>query len=275
MMLSIPISTNKAAAIRTIRAPFGNKEYTFIILLFLVDGNHVFSILILLDLRQAILGGMAMTSVKSVLGAVVALVPVPGIAQETFDATHQNGPEFAIGLLAHGIRRPFTSAPPPSYNIYEGEEERGTADVQILYRSAPLFKVLKPRLTARLQVNTAGRTSFASIGAEWRQHILHDRFYGQIGIGLTIHDGYRYTPDPFAADISAAAVARRYDIYSRRTAFGSRVLFNPNLSLGVRLNDRWAIEAALEHFSHKQLFSKQNPGIDTVGIRLVHVLGKK
>ncbi|WP_235889126.1 acyloxyacyl hydrolase [Glacieibacterium frigidum] len=199
--------------------------------------------------------------------AALALAAFPTAAQVA-------GPEIAIGVLDHAIRKPFRDDPPPGF-IYQGEEERGSADIQLVYRSAPLTKALKPRLTARLQVNTEGRTSFASVGAEWRQHVLNDRIYGQIGIGLTVHDGYRFTPDPFASGLSAAEAARRFDLYIERTSFGSRVLFNPNLSIGVRLNQRWAVEAAFEHFSHAQVFSKQNPGINSVGIRLVRALGRR
>lgn len=214
-----------------------------------------------------------MDKVKGVFGAAVALVSFPAVAQEGARAAGPAGPEIAFGVLAHGVRKPFRAAPPAGFDLYEGEEERGTADVQIIYRSSPFTKVLRPRLTARLQLNTAGRTNFASVGAEWRQHILRNRVYGQAGIGLTLHDGYRHTPDPFVPGLSSAEALRRYDLYSRRTAFGSRLLFNPNLSLGVRLNDRWAIEAALEHFSHRRLFSRQNPGINNLGIRLVRALG--
>ena len=95
-----------------------------------------------------------------------------------------------------------------------------------------------------------------------------------IGIGVTVHDGYRFTPDPFAPGISDAEARRRYDIYRRRTSWGSRVLFNPNAAIGVRLNRRWAAELAWEHFSHRRIFSDTNPGIDTLGIRLVRRLGR-
>lgn len=191
-------------------------------------------------------------------------------------------PEIAIGVLRHGAnfhplgdKLIFDLPTLPAGQIYEGEEENGTTDVQIVYRSAPLRFALKPRLTGKLQINTAGRTSFASLGAEWRQHILHRRVYGQAGIGLTIHDGYRFTPDPFGPGLPAGEARRRYDIYRKRTSFGSQVLFNPNASVGARLSPRWAIEATWEHFSHGQLFSRRNPGIDNVGLRLVHTLGRR
>lgn len=207
-----------------------------------------------------------MSMIRGAAAAAMLLAAGPGVAQD--------GAEVAVGVLDHGIRKPFRGDLPPGFDLYQGEEEGGTADVQIVYRSAPLSKALKPRLTAKLQVNTDNRTSFASVGAEWRQHVLNGRVYGQIGIGLALHDGYRFTPDPFVGGLSPAETQRRVDLYLNRTSFGSRVLFNPNLSVGVRLGERWAVEVAYEHFSHAQLFSRQNPGIDNLGIRVVHRFGR-
>lgn len=192
------------------------------------------------------------------------------------------GPELAVGVLAHGAnfhplgsRLVFPRA--PTGTIYEGQEEDGTVDLQFTVRTQPLPLrwALKPRLAAKLQINTDGRTDFASVGAEWRQHILHQRVYGQIGIGVTVQNGYRFTPDPFAPGLALEEARRRYAIYSRRTAFGSQVLFNPNASVGVRLDRRWALEAIWEHFSHRRIFSEQNPGIDNLGLRLVRTLGRR
>lgn len=223
---------------------------------------------------------------KGVLGAAMALASTWAMAQDGAAKPGQPsrwaGPEVAVGLLQHGSNfHPlgneliFHLPKLPAGQIYEGSEEDGTVDVQLVYRSVPLHFALKPRLTGKLQINTAGRTSFASLGAEWRQHVLHGRIYGQIGVGLAVHDGYRFTPDPFEPGLPIGEAQRRYDIYRRRTSFGSQVLFNPNASLGVRLNPRWAIEATWEHFSHHQLFSKQNPGIDNLGLRLVHAFGPR
>lgn len=180
--------------------------------------------------------------------------------------------EAAAGVLDHGVNFP-KGAPPPG-TFYAGTEEGGTADVQLLWRSRPLAVALKPRLAAKLQVNTGGRTSFAAIGAEWRQHVLGGRLYGQIGIGLAVHNGRLNEVDPFAPGLTPAERARLYEIYANRTAFGSPVLFNPSFSIGVRLSPRVAVEAAWEHYSHARLFSRQNPGIDMVGGRLVLGLGR-
>lgn len=211
-------------------------------------------------------------------GAAMVCACSPAVAQQM---AQQAGPEVAVGVFRHGAnfhplgsRLTFPALPPGQF--YDGSEENGTTDVQLGYRSAPLRPgwTLKPRLTAKVQVSTAGRTSFASVGAEWRQHVLKGRLYGQVGIGLSIHDGYRYTPDPFEPGLSDAEAWRRYDIYRHRTGFGSRVLFNPNASIGVRIDRRWAAELAWEHFSHHQWFSEQNPGIDHQGLRLIRTLGR-
>ncbi len=221
---------------------------------------------------------------QGVLGALIAFASTSAVAQErasdTYRPTRWAGSEVAIGILEHGSnfhplgeKLIFDLPKLPDGQIYEGNEEDGTVDVQLLYRTAPLRFALKPRLTAKAQINTAGRTSFASIGAEWRQHVLKDRLYGQIGIGLTVHDGYRFTPDPFESGLAINEARRRYNVYRRRTSFGSQVLFNPNASIGVRIDRQWAAELTWEHFSHRQMFSEQNPGIDNLGLRLVHTFG--
>lgn len=215
-------------------------------------------------------------------GAGLALVSGTATAQVAGDNTSPvQRAEIAVGVFRHGANfHPLGSRLsfdlpelPPGY-VYDGMEEDGTTDVQIVYRSRPLRVLLKPRLTGKLQVNTDGRTSFASLGAEWRQHFLRNRIYVQGGIGVTVIDGYRFTPDPFQPGLSQGEAQRRYAIYIRRTSFGSTILFNPNASIGIRLDRKWAVELAWEHYSHRQLFSEQNPGIDNLGIRLVHRFGR-
>lgn len=217
------------------------------------------------------------TGLMRLLGATMLLGPTPAMAQDL--VTH--APEVAVGVLWHGanfhpIGSQLTFPTLPPGQVYEGMEEDGTTDVQLVYRTKmlPIRWALKPRLTAKVQVSTAGKTSFASLGAEWRQYAFKGRVYAQVGIGVTIHDGYRYLPNPFLPGLDSAEAWRRYEIYQTRTGFGSRVLFNPNASIGVRIDRRWAVEATWEHFSHRQLFSDVNPGIDNVGIRLVRALGR-
>jgi hypothetical protein len=182
------------------------------------------------------------------------------------------GGEFMGGVLAHGVR---TDGDPGPGFILEGTEEGGTVDVQVGLRTRPVGPawLLRPRLSLKAQINTDNRTSFYSAGADWRRSVAGGRAYLQAGFGLTYQDGYEFTPDPFAPGLSQPERERRYEIYANRTAFGSKVLFNPSLSAGLALSDLWAVEGVWEHYSHKQVFDEQNPGIDNFGLRLVRRIG--
>lgn len=216
-----------------------------------------------------------------VLCAALALSSTTAMARDGAAARAFDGSEIGLGVFRHGAdfhplgsKLVFDLPSLPAGQVYEGQEENGTVDFELLYRSRPLSILLKPRLTGKLQVNTDGRTSFASVGAEWRQPLLRGRLYAQAGLGLAVIDGYSFTPDPFEPGLEAGEARRRYETYLRRTSFGSKVLFNPNASVGLRLDRRWALELAWEHYSHGRVFSETNPGIDNVGIRLVRSLGR-
>ena len=53
-----------------------------------------------------------------------------------------------------------------------------------------------------------------------------------------------------------------------RGDFGSRILFEPELGLGVQLSERVSVEASWIHVSNAGLLSRQNPGMDNIGLRL-------
>ena len=46
------------------------------------------------------------------------------------------------------------------------------------------------------------------------------------------------------------------------------MLFEPELAVGAQVNGRLSVEASWVHMSHAQLFSRENPGIDNLGVRL-------
>lgn len=96
-------------------------------------------------------------------------------------------------------------------------------------------------------VNTDGGTNFLAAGVSAK---FGGRIYVRPGVGLAIHDGS----------------ASKVDLPDR-LAFGSRVLFAPELAIGTQFNDRLSVEASWLHFSHAQTFGKQNPGIDNIGVR--------
>ena len=140
------------------------------------------------------------------------------------------------GLYVHDVKTPLNLS---------GIE--GGADVQIGWRGGRISKTpLQPYVFGAL--NTSGETSYAAAGVSAK---FGDRIFIRPGIGLAIHNG---STDNF--------------MRTDRIAFGSRILFEPELGVGARLSDRATIEASWVHMSHATLFSEQNPGIDNLGVRL-------
>lgn len=120
-------------------------------------------------------------------------------------------------------------------------------DVQVGYRGGRIGRTpLQPYMFGAL--NTAGETSYAAAGLSAK---FGKQVYFRPGIGLAIHNG-------------SAADYYRTD----RIAFGSRVLFEPEIAIGAQINNRLSIEASWVHMSHATLFSHENPGIDNLGVRL-------
>ncbi len=127
-------------------------------------------------------------------------------------------------------------------------------DFQAGYRGdriEALSAIGKPSPYLLASINLSGDTSFAAAGLSWK---FGDRFYVRPGLGIAIHDGpeLQFAPD------------------GSQIQLGSRLLFEPELSVGVRLSDKADIEATWVHLSHAGLFSDvQNPGLDIIGVRLV------
>jgi len=148
--------------------------------------------------------------------------------------------ELFGGLYKHNVDTPLTL----------GSLEGG-ADLQLGYRWRGIGKTgLQPYAFGAL--NTAGDTSFAAVGLSYK---FGDKFFIRPGVGIAIHNG---SADDF----------NRTD----RIAFGSRVLFEPELGIGARISSRLSLETSWVHMSHAQLFGHQNPGIDNIGARLTLAL---
>ena len=144
--------------------------------------------------------------------------------------------ELFGGLYVHDVKLPT--------NI-SGIE--GGIDVHLGWRGGRIGKTpLQPYAFGAL--NTSGETSYAAAGVSAR---FGDRIFIRPGLGIAVHNGS--ADDFFRTD---------------RIAFGSRVLFEPELGVGARISDRATIEASWVHMSHAQLFGRENPGIDNLGVRL-------
>lgn len=121
------------------------------------------------------------------------------------------------------------------------------ADVQVGWRGDRIGgTVLQPYVFAA--VNTAGETNYAAAGLSAK---FGRQLYIRPGLGIAVHTG------------SAGNVQR-----TDKIAFGSRILFEPELAIGTQVSDRVSVEGSWVHMSHAQLFGRQNPGIDNFGIRV-------
>ncbi|WP_419816121.1 acyloxyacyl hydrolase [Glacieibacterium sp.] len=163
-------------------------------------------------------------------------------------ATPAAAGEIFAGVAAHGL----------DFGLVSGRYEGGT-DLVAGARSAPVARFLGAdvRLHVLGSVNLNHGVDFAAAGASLR-FPFGGRFYIQPGLGVAIHDG------------SGA----KYQVRDDRLYLGSRVLFEPELALGVQLSRRFAAEVAYVHLSHAQVFGGQNPGLDTLGGRLVYRFGR-
>ncbi|MEO8142474.1 MAG: acyloxyacyl hydrolase [Sphingomicrobium sp.] len=155
-------------------------------------------------------------------------------------ATPAQAGELFGGLFVHNVDTPLSL----------GGSPEGGIDLQLGYRGGPIIKGtgIEPYVFA--SANTQGDTHFAAAGLSWK---FGDRIYIRPGIGLAVHTG---------------SSRNRDNPFNDKIEFGSRILFEPELGIGARLNDRMSIEASWVHLSHATLFGRQNPGIDNIGARL-------
>ena len=150
--------------------------------------------------------------------------------------TAANAGELFGGVYVHDVKTPLDKS---------GIE--GGADIMLGYRGGGIGHTpLQPYIFGAL--NTAGETNYAAVGLSAK---FGRSIYIRPGLGIAVHTG---SADNFY----------RTD----KIAFGSRVLFEPELGIGTQLNDRLSIEASWVHMSHAQLFGRENPGIDNLGVRL-------
>lgn len=163
-----------------------------------------------------------------IAGALACGAASPALAGEVFG-----------GLFIHDVDTPLTKS-----GIESG------VDLQLGYRWDPLMNGKGPQPYLFASVNSAGETHYAAAGLSFK---FGDKVFIRPGLGIVVHTG------------STANVSHpNHD----HVDFGSRILFAPELGLGVRLGERATIEASWVHLSHAQLFGGQNPGMDNIGARL-------
>lgn len=150
--------------------------------------------------------------------------------------------EIFGGIYVHDLNSPLSKS-----DIEDG------FDLHLGWRGEPLTK-LKIEPHAFVSVNSSGDTHYATVGISRK---FGDRIYIRPGAGIAVHTGSAGNFQNTAND---------------KIEFGSRFLFVPELGIGARVNSRLTVEASLVHLSHGQIFGKQNPGLDTIGVRLNYKL---
>ena len=168
---------------------------------------------------------------KALAAAVaVVLLATPGaaVAGELFG-----------GLYKHAVDTPLSLS----------DDVEGGVDLQLGCRGGRIAGTpLQPYAFGAL--NSDGGTSYAAVGLSAK---FGRRLFVRPGIGLAVHNG---------------SAERFDDPTNDKIDFGSRVLFEPEIAVGVQVAPRITAEAAWVHMSHAQLFSRENPGIDNIGLRV-------
>lgn len=162
--------------------------------------------------------------------AALALAAAPAEAGEVYG-----------GIYKHAVGTPFTL-----------DTQEGGADIQLGYRLDPILPVarIEPYVFGSLNSEDDG-TDFVGVGVSRKFSI--GGVYVRPGVGLVVHNAPSVRANP------ATGI---------RTDLGSRVLFEPEIAVGLNLLPRVSVEASWVHISNARLFnSRQNPGIDMIGLR--------
>lgn len=119
-------------------------------------------------------------------------------------------------------------------------------------RIAGLRKIGRPAPHLLVSKSLNGGTDYLAVGLNW---VWGSKLYLRPGIGLAVNDGPR----------RAVRDGRRVDL-------GSPITFEPELAAGWRASDHIAVEASWVHLSHGTIFSRQNRGMDSMGLRMLYRL---
>lgn len=195
---------------------------------------------------------------------------------------------FAAPLLAGALALPLAllgARAASAADIWTGayahgvgtkQSQEGGADIMVGFETERLGGVFKyifnPAVHGMLSFNTQVPTDFVAIGFDWPIAILHsEHWYLRPGIGFAGTTGQADIGNSAEPGISAQERQRRAHLAATRIDFGSHDLFEPELALGYKVNDKWKVEASYVHLSNGQiLHSGKNQGMDDVGLRLMY-----
>lgn len=198
-----------------------------------------------------------MKQVLSAAGAAALLAcAAPALAAEAWVGALKHDVTFigeAVGLGAAGVE--------DGWNVHAGVRSERIEGWRWLGR---------PYVYGFAAVNTEGDTSYGGVGVGWKLDVGGEGgWYVRPGIGLAVHDGEEELPDFREPGLPPEEVARRVALRDEKIEFGSRVLFQPEFSVGYQFDDDWSAELSYVHLSHGQILgSGKNQGLDEVGLRL-------
>lgn len=167
--------------------------------------------------------------------------------------------EVRAGVAIHDLGWSIVNA--------DGDEEKSVAfNAEIIFEEPEFLKwALSPQPYIGGTLNVEGETSYGGAGLLWRQN-LGEKFYGDFALGVVVHNGRLDFDD---ARSQSTNVSELIEILENTNAYGSRVLFRPQLTLGVNVSEEWAVEGFVEHISHAGLLSDgPNEGSDAAGLRI-------
>jgi hypothetical protein len=192
------------------------------------------------------------------------------VAMTLLTPARANAAEIFVGAFAHDVT--FIG---DAIGVGAAGREQGT-DLHIGIRSDPieaLRLIGRPQAHGFVSVNSDGTSNFAAAGLSWSVD-LPGRFYVRPGLGLAYTDGKVDLPPVNAPGLAPSEIQRRLKLYNSRIDFGSHLLFQPELSVGIVLSPRWSAELTYVHLSNGQVFARgKNQGLDDAGLRLIYKLG--
>lgn len=149
-----------------------------------------------------------------------------------------------------------------------GPEKGASVVVEYLFSSPDVLKFAgSPRPFVGTQLSLDGYTNYAQAGLMWR--FEQKRTYVDLGAGLSVHDGSLYLARPAAGTPDEENQRRRHD-RDEYIEFDRRRVFHATFAVGLRLNERWAVEVEGQHWSNGSFGSETHDGADSLGLRAAY-----
>jgi lipid A 3-O-deacylase len=183
-------------------------------------------------------------------GAAMMLAPT---ARADIDEVH-------VGVMAHNIC---------VTNCKNANKEDGpNVEVQVSFDSPGFLSwAFSPQPYVMAAINTAGNTSHAGIGLEWRWEFA-EGWAVEPGIGYVVHNGEN--ENPFAPGTPENAAFNEEHVL-----MGSDDLFRTSIALTRDFEGPWEGSLIFTHLSHGQILGNgRNQGLDSLGIRFGYQFGE-